>query len=154
MSFFCLGLSVHNSPLSLSSAPLAELCGTLEFRLASSRTVGARLPPPFAFDRFFRRNSGVDAGIIEIRIVIPPTVVILFRDFASLQFGGLLLPGTEALLKICGFGAAVKYVGTKADQPIGILNADQFPIFQRKQCVHQSIYGVHIRNRDFKILRL
>ena len=83
MSFFYLGLSVRNSPLSLSSAPLAELCGSLEFRLASSHTVGARLPPPFAFDRFFRRNSGVDAGIIEIRVVIPPTVVVLFRDHAD-----------------------------------------------------------------------
>ena len=70
MSFFRLGLSVRNSPLSLSSAPLAELCGSLEFRLASSHTVGARLPPPFALDRFFRRNSGVNAGIIEVGIVI------------------------------------------------------------------------------------
>ena len=33
----------------------------------------------FALDWFFRRNSGVDAGIIEIRIVIPPAVIILFR---------------------------------------------------------------------------
>ena len=61
MSCFRLGLSVRNSPLSLSSAPLAELCGSLEFRLASSHTVGARLPPPFALDRFFRRDSSTDA---------------------------------------------------------------------------------------------
>lgn len=94
----------------------------------------------FAPDRLFRRNGGVNACIIKIRVVIPPAVVILPCNFPRFQFGGLLLPGTEALLKICCFGAAVKYVGTKADQPIGILNADQFPIFQRKQCVHQSIY--------------
>ena len=82
----------------------------------------------FAPDRLFRRNGGVNACIIKIRVVIPPAVVILPCNFSRFQFGGLLLPGTEALLKICGFGAAVKYVGTKADQPIGILNADQFPI--------------------------
>ena len=125
MSFFCLGFSVRNSPLSLTSAPLAELCSSLEFPArgfrpfstgncplgsfpgapnpASSHTGGARLPPPFALDRFFRRNSGVDAGIIEIRIVIPPTVVILFRNLASLQFCGLFLPCAESLLKFSGF---------------------------------------------------
>ncbi len=81
MSFFCLGFSIHNSPLSLSSAPLADLCGSLEFPArgfrpfsagncppgsfpgapnpASSHTVGTRLPPPVAFDRFFRRGSGI-----------------------------------------------------------------------------------------------
>ena len=74
----------------------------------------------FAPDRLFRRDGRMDAGIVIIRIVIPPPVVILPCNFPRFQFGGLLLPGTEALLKICGFGAAVKYVGTKADQPIGI----------------------------------
>ena len=148
MSFFYLGLSVRNSPLSLSSASLAELCGSLEFRLASSHTVGARLPPPFALDRFFRRNSGVDAGIIEIRIVIPPTVVILFRDLAGLQFGGLLLPGTEPLLKISGFGAAIKNLSTEADQSVGVQNTDQFPIFQCEKRMHQAIHAVNIRNSN------
>ena len=66
----------------------------------------------FAPDRLFRRNGGVNACIIKIRVVIPPAVVILPCKFPRFQFGGLLLPGTEALLKICGFGAAVKYVGT------------------------------------------
>ena len=72
---------------------------------------------PFALDRFFRRDSGVDAGIIEIRIVIPPTVVILFRDLAGLQFSGLLLPGTEPLLKISGFGAAVEKSARRQIRP-------------------------------------
>ena len=170
MSFFCLGLSVHNSPLSLSSALLADLCGSLEFPArgfcpfsagncppgsfpgapnpASSHTVGARLPPPFALDRFFRWDSGVNAGIIEIRIVIPPTVVILFRDLPGLQFGGLLLPGTKPLLKISGFGAAIKNFGTKADQTIGVQNADQFPIFQCEKRVHQAIHAVNIRHSN------
>ena len=80
------------------------------------------LSSPFALDRFFRRDSGVDAGIIEIRIVIPPTVVILFRDLAGLQFSGLFLPGTEPLLKISGFGAAIENFGTKADQTIPFQN--------------------------------
>gem|GEM_PF-2599429 len=146
MSFFRLGLSVRNSPLSLSSAPLAELCGSLEFRLASSHTVGARLPPSFALDRFFRRDSGVDAGIIEIRIVIPPTVIILFRDLASLQFGRLFLPCAESLLKFNGFGAAVENFGTEADQTIDVQNTDQLSIFQREKRVHQAIHAVNIRN--------
>ena len=101
---------------------------------------------PFALDRFFRWDSGVDAGIIEIRIVIPPTVVILFRDLASLQFGGLLLPGTEPLLKISGFGAAVENFGTKADQTISVQNTDQLSIFQCEKRVHQAIHAVNIRN--------
>ena len=146
MSFSCLGFSVRNSPLSLSSAPLAELCGSLEFRLASSHTVGARLPPPFALDWFFLRDISVDVGIIEIRIVIPPTVIILFRDLASLQFGGLLLPGTEPLLKISGFGAAIENFSTKADQTINVQNTDQLSIFQREKRVHQAIHAVNIRN--------
>jgi len=75
MSFFCLGLSLHNSPFLLSSALLAELCDSLEFPArgfrpfsagncplgsfpgapnpASSHTVGATLPPPFGTDRLF-----------------------------------------------------------------------------------------------------
>jgi len=43
-----------------------------------------------AFDQFFRWDGGVDAGIIEIRIMITPTAVILFRDLASFQFTRLL----------------------------------------------------------------
>ena len=94
------------------------------------------LPPPFALDRFFLRDIGVDAGIIEIRIVIPPTVVILFRDLAGLQFSRLLLPGTKPLLKISCFGAAVENFGTKADQTISVQNTDQLSIFQCEKRVH------------------
>ena len=170
MSFFRLGLSVRNSPLSLSSAPLAELCGSLEFPArgfrpfsagncppgsfpgapnpASSHTVGARLPPPVALGRFFRRDSGVDAGIIDVGIVIPPTVVILFRDFSCLQLGRLLLPGTKPLLKISSFGTAIENLGTEADQSIGVQNANQLSIFQREKRVHQAIHAVNIRNSN------
>ena len=102
----------------------------------------------FALDRFFRWDSGEDAGIIEVGIVIPPTVVILFRDLVSLQFCRLFLPCAESLLKFSGFGAAVENVGTKADQSVGIQNADQFPIFQREKRVHQAIHAVNIRNSN------
>ena len=106
------------------------------------------LSSSFALDRFFRRDSGVNAGIIEIRIVIPPTVVILFRDPAGLQFGRLFLPSTEPLLKISRFGAAVENFGTKADQTISVQNTDQLSIFQCKKRVHQAIHAVNIRNSN------
>ena len=107
-----------------------------------------RLSSPSALDRFFRRNGGMDAGIIEVGIVIPPTVVILFRDLASIQFCELFLPCAESLFKFSGFGAAVENVGTKADQAIGIQNTDQLPILQRKQRVHQAVHAVYIRDSD------
>ena len=102
MSFFCLGFSIHNSPLSLSSAPLADLCGSLEFPArgfrpfsagncppgsfpgapnpASSHTVGTRLPPPVALDRFFRRGSGTKD---RISVFFDPSAKPLFAVHAG-----------------------------------------------------------------------
>ena len=77
-------------------------------------------PSSFGLDRFFRRDSSMDAGIIEIRIVIPPTVVILFCDLPGFEFRGLLLPGAKPLLKIGCLCATVKNLRTKADQPVGV----------------------------------
>ena len=74
------------------------------------------LSSPFALDRFFRRNSGVGAGIIEVPIGISPTVVILFRGLPGLQFSRLLLPGPEPLLQISCMDAAIKNLGAQTDQ--------------------------------------
>ena len=105
-----------------------------------------RLPAPFCFHGLFRRNRCRDPGIVKIRVVIPPSVVILFCDIASFELSGLLLPCAKTLLKIDGSGTAFKDVSTETDQAVGVQNADQFPIFQGKQCVHQSIHAVDIRN--------
>ena len=58
------------------------------------------LSSTFALDWLIQRDGGMDAGIIEVRIVIPPTVVILFRYFAVFEPGRLFLPGTETLFKV------------------------------------------------------
>ena len=124
MSVFILRFSFHNSPLSLCFTSIAELCGSLEFRPALSHTVGAGLPPPFGTGGLFRWDRYSDTGIVKRRVVIPPAVVILFRDFSHFQLSGLLLPGTKALIQIGSVCSAVKDLRPETDQAIRIVPKD------------------------------
>ena len=102
----------------------------------------------FGTSGFFRWNRNTDASIVKRRIMIPPAVIILFRNFSCLQLGRLLLPSTEPLLKIRGTNTSIKDLRTKTDQTIHIRDAKQLAILQRKKRVHQSIHRVYIRHSD------
>ena len=166
MSFFLFRLPFRNSPLSPCFASLTTLCEEsrahrgasrlsrtahdmlLEFSLASSHTVGARLPPPFLPGWLFRRDRDTNLCVIEVRVVVSPTVVFLPGDFFRLEHSSLLLPCLEPLLQIGRVIAAVENGCPQACHPIYLCNPDQISVFQRKQRVHQSIHGVDVRNRD------
>lgn len=104
------------------------------------------LPSPFRLGRFFRWDGSVNTGIIEFRIVIPPAVIILFRDLSCFELRGLLLPGTEPLFKIGSLGATVRNLCPQTNQSVSIQNADQLSILQRKQRVHQAVHAVYVRD--------
>lgn len=79
------------------------------------------LPAAFALGGCFRQDCGMDLRVIEIGIVIPPTVVFLFGDLTGSQPGGLLLPRTETLLRIDCVDAALKNLSMQTKLLIRIL---------------------------------
>ena len=133
MSVFLLRFLVHNSPLSPCFAPLTMLCGSLEFRLASSHTVGARLPPPFTLGRHFLRDLNPDTRIIEFRIAVSPAVILFLRDVSRFQQSGLLFPGLKPLFQIRRMDSAVEDRCPDADHAIHVGDTNQIPILQREK---------------------
>ena len=67
-----------------------------------------RFSASFGTGRLFCGDRYSDTGIVKCRIVIPPAVVILFRDFSVFQLGGLFLPGTKPLIQIGSVHTAIK----------------------------------------------
>ena len=132
MSFFHLGFSVRNSTLSLSSALLAELCGSLEFPArgfrpfsagncppgsfpgapnpASSHTVGARLPPPFLRSMYIRlnirRDFCLDHAVIKGRVMVTPLIVLSFRDLSCPELLSFFRPGHQPRIQFRCFYSA------------------------------------------------
>ena len=107
-----------------------------------------RLSAASGASRFFCGDRNTDAGIIEVRIVIPPPVVILFRDFSGFQLSGLLLPCAKPLIQIGSVHATVKNLCAETDQTIRIRDTKQLAILQCEKRVHQSVHGIDIRHSD------
>lgn len=95
-----------------------------------------------------RQNHGADARVIVGRIAITPTVVVLCRDLSCTQLGGLLLPGSEPLIKISRLKATLRDFRAEADHAIHSLYPKQLAILQREQRVHQTVHCVNVRNRN------
>ena len=103
-----------------------------------------RLPSPFFRHRDIRGNLYSDHTVIIIRIVVTPAVIFLFCYLSGFEFSLLIFPGHQTGIKFCRFCPAFSNFRSETDQPIHILNPNQFPVLQCKQRVHQSIHGINI----------
>ena len=120
----------HNSPLSPCFAPLAKLYGSLEFRLASSHTVGARLPPSFLrslrIRLIIRRDFCLDHAVIESRIMVTPPIVLFFRNLSGPELLFFFRPGHQPRIQFRCFhlpyflrkGCSLCFVYTPIAQPL------------------------------------
>ena len=107
-----------------------------------------RLPSPFFRHRDIRGNLYSDHTVIIIRIVVTPAVIFLFCYLSGFEFSLLIFPGHQTGIKFCRFCPTFSNFRSETDQPIHILNPNQFPVLQCKQRMHQSIHGINIRYRQ------
>lgn len=94
------------------------------------------------------RNRGPDVRIIICGIAIPPAVVVLCRDLTCTQLSGLLLPGSESLLKLGSMISAFRDFRAEADHALYILYSQQLTVLQREQRMHQAVHRVNVWNRN------
>ena len=93
------------------------------------------------------RHLHIVLGLIKLRVVVAPLVVILFGDLTRLQHGGGLLPGTEHLMQPGGV-LVLPHINLQADFSIYLADLEPVVILQGKQGVHEPHIGVYIRDGE------
>ena len=88
------------------------------------------------------RHLHIVLGLVKFRVMVAPLVVILFGDFARLQHGSGLLPGTEHLVQPGGV-LALPHINLQADFSIHLADLEPVVVLQGKQSVHESHIGVY-----------
>ena len=86
-------------------------------------------------------------GLIKLRVVVAPLVVILFGDLTRLQHGSGLLPGTKHLVQPGGV-LVLPHINLQADFSIRLADLESVVILQGKQGVHEPHIGVYVRDGE------
>ena len=93
------------------------------------------------------RHLHIGLGVVKFRVMVAPLVIVLFGDFARLQHGSSLLPGTEHLVQLGGV-LVLPYIDYQADFPIHLADLEPVVVLQGKQGVHEPRIGVYVRDGE------
>ena len=93
------------------------------------------------------RYLHIGLGVVKLRVMVAPLVIVLFGDFARLQHGSSLLPGAEHLMQPGGV-LVLPHIDLQADFSIHLADLEPVVILQGKQGVHQPHIGVYIRDGE------
>ena len=78
----------------------------------------------------------IDQGLVKLRVVVAPLVIVLFGDLASLQYGGGLLPGAEHRGQP-GSILVLLHIDLQANFPLYLTDLEPVVVLQGKQGVHE-----------------
>lgn len=93
------------------------------------------------------RYLHIGLGVVKLRVMVAPAVVLLLGDLSGLQLGGLFLPGTEHLVQPGGV-LVLPNIDLQADLSVHLTDLEPIVILKGEQGVHQPYIGVYIRDRE------